>query len=108
MPALVVRRAPRTARSETLTLEAVAREAGLHPALVRRYMGFGLPRPSGGTWGSPQFARDAALRVARAQRLRRDLGLNLAGAVLACELLARVEELEERLRRYEPDDDRSR
>ncbi|MEA2256054.1 MAG: hypothetical protein QOG35_2099, partial [Solirubrobacteraceae bacterium] len=30
------------------------------------------------------------------------------GAVLACELLARIEELEERLRRYEPRGDRSR
>jgi hypothetical protein len=34
-------------------------------------------------------------------RLRRDLGLNYAGAVLACELLARIEELEERLGRFE-------
>jgi hypothetical protein len=49
------------------------------------------------------FARSAAPRVARAVRLRRDLGLNYAGAVLACELLERIDELEERLRRYETD-----
>jgi hypothetical protein len=41
------------------------------------------------------------IRVARAMRLRRDLGLNYAGALLACDLLARIEELERRLRRYE-------
>ena len=35
--------------------------------------------------------------LARAARLRRDLGLNYAGAVLACELLARIDELEQRL-----------
>ena len=40
-------------------------------------------------------------RIAAAARLRRDLGLNWAGAVLACELLARIDELERRLRRYE-------
>jgi hypothetical protein len=40
--------------------------------------------------------------VARAARLRRDLALNCAGAVLACELLARIDELERRLSRYEP------
>jgi hypothetical protein len=34
-------------------------------------------------------------------RLRRDLGVNLAGALLACDLLARIDELEARLRRYE-------
>ncbi len=46
------------------------------------------------------------LPVARAVRLRRDLGLNYAGAVLACELLARIEELERRLRALEPPDPR--
>jgi hypothetical protein len=35
--------------------------------------------------------------LARAVRLRRDLGLNYAGAVLACELLARIDELERQL-----------
>ena len=35
--------------------------------------------------------------LARASRLRRDLGLNYSGAVLACELLARIDELEQRL-----------
>ncbi len=41
------------------------------------------------------------LRLARAVRLRRDLGLNYAGAMLACDLLDRIDELERRLRRYE-------
>jgi hypothetical protein len=31
-------------------------------------------------------------------RLRRDLGVNYAGAVLASELLARIDDLEQRLR----------
>jgi hypothetical protein len=30
-------------------------------------------------------------------RLHRDLGVNYAGAVLACELLARIDQLEQRL-----------
>jgi hypothetical protein len=34
-------------------------------------------------------------------RLRRDLGLNYAGAMLACDLLERIDELERRLRRHE-------
>jgi hypothetical protein len=44
---------------------------------------------------------DAAAFVARAVRLRRDLGLNYAGALLACTLLDRIEQLEARLRQYE-------
>jgi len=42
-------------------------------------------------------APDAAARLARTVRLRRDLGLNYAGAILACELLARIDDLEARL-----------
>jgi hypothetical protein len=46
---------------------------------------------------APRFDPSTAARVARAERLRRDLGLNYAGAVLACELLDRISELEARL-----------
>jgi hypothetical protein len=77
-----------------VTIARLARESGLHPDLVRRLIGLGLI--------DEPLRDDAAGRLARAARLRRDLGLNWAGAVLACELLARIDELEERLARYEP------
>jgi hypothetical protein len=70
----------------------LAREAGLHPDLVRRLLRFGAVEPS---------ARGAPARLALIVRLRRDLGVNLAGAVLAGELLARIDDLEARLRRAE-------
>jgi hypothetical protein len=73
--------------------EALARSAGLHPDLVRRLIRIGAVDP---------FSWDAAPRLARLVRLRRDLGLNYAGAVLACDLLARIEELEARLARPMP------
>jgi hypothetical protein len=81
----------RPGSTETIELEVLAREAGLHPELVRRFVRLGLLAPE-------PFPRDAAAQLARAGRLRRDLGLNYAGAVLACELLARIEELEWRTR----------
>jgi hypothetical protein len=74
------------------TLVHVARETQLHPELVRMLWRLGLIEE-----GAP----DNAARLARALRLRRDLGLNYAGAVLACDLLARIEQLEQRLSRYE-------
>jgi hypothetical protein len=97
---LAVRR-PRAATG-LVGIDALAREAGLHPKLVRRLVALGVVDPVGGTGAAPMFAPDAPARLARAERLRRDLGLNYAGAVLALELLARIDELEARLRRYEP------
>jgi hypothetical protein len=78
-------------------LESLARDAGVHPELARRLIALGLVEPRGGTRAAPLFRPQDAPALARAIRLRRDLGLNYAGAVLACELLARIEQLEQRL-----------
>ena len=61
----------------------------LHPELVRRFLALGLIEPA---------TPDPVRRLARAERLRRDLGVSWTGAVLACELLDRIEDLEARLR----------
>ena len=79
---------------ESSGVDAVAREAEVHPELVRRLQWLGF---------IDSATPDGAARIARALRLRRDLGLNYAGALLACDLLDRIERLERRLRRYEPD-----
>jgi hypothetical protein len=85
-----------------ISLNVLATQSALQPDLVRRLVGLGLIEPSGGTRAAPLFRRQDAALLHRALRLRRDLGLNYAGAVLACELLARIDELEARLRAAEP------
>jgi len=79
-------------------LTVIARRAGVKLVHVRRYLEFGLfdPHPAASAQ-TPRFYPSSARRVARAERLRRDLGLNYAGAVLACELLDRISELKARL-----------
>jgi DNA-binding transcriptional MerR regulator len=86
------------AAEEAVELTVVARHAGVRTVHVRRYLEFGLfePDPTPSAGGSPRFHPRSAARVARAERLRRDLGLNYAGAVLVCELLDRISELEAR------------
>ena len=94
------RRPPLDDGSEQLVeLTVLARRAGVRLSLVRRYVAFGLVEPRAGTRETPLFTPVSAARVARAERLRRDLGLNYAGAVLASELLDRIKELEDRARR---------
>ena len=88
------------AGTELVELRVLAREAGVGRSAANRFVALGLLEPIGGSGGSagrPLFPRNAAARLASAARLRRDLGLNYAGAVLASELLARIEELERRL-----------
>jgi hypothetical protein len=84
-----LRRVGPPGRPRTVELDVLAREAGLHPDVVGQFVRMGLLQPA-------PFPRDAAARLAKASRLRHDLGLNYAGAVLACELLARIDALEAR------------
>lgn len=81
---------------ESIELAVVARQAGVRITLVRRYLEFGLIEPHSEQTEEPRYHPDSAARVARAERLRRDLGLNYQGAVLVCELLDRIRELESR------------
>jgi hypothetical protein len=82
---------------DAVELTVVARQAGVKIVHVRRYLEFGLfgPHPAAAA-ETPRFHLSTAARVARAERLRRDLELNHAGAVLVCELLDRIRELEGR------------
>lgn len=92
---------PVAVRPRTIGIESLARESGLHPDLVLRFVKIGLIEPAGGTPQSPTFALDAPAMLARAARLRRDLGLGYGGAVLASQLLDRIGQLEAQLRNQE-------
>jgi chaperone modulatory protein CbpM len=89
----------REQRWHTLSLEEVAACCGLHPALVEGFVAFGLIEPLEGL--ANRFPPDATLRLQRALRLRRDLGLNYNATALVLELLDRIEALERRLDQYE-------
>jgi DNA-binding transcriptional MerR regulator len=85
---------------EPVELAIVAKQAGVRISVVRRYVEFGLLEPHPAHPAHPEPAEApryqplSASRIARAERLRQDLGLNFAGAVLVCELLDRIRELE--------------
>ena len=96
---------PADADERPVELAVVARQAGVRVTVVRRYLEFGLFEPSG-TSQPVLFESSCASRLAKAERLRRDLDLNYAGVVLACELLDRIRELEEQTDQTTPPNNR--
>lgn len=61
----------------------------------------GVLEPAGAEPGRWRFRMVSVRRVRCAYRLTRDLGINLAGAALAVELLEEIDQLHARLRRLE-------
>jgi len=79
---------------EQLTLEALAASAGLHPALVERFVEFGLLDPA--EWVGTELLFDLAAvpRLRMIERLRCDVGINLAGIAVILDLLDRLRALQ--------------
>jgi len=59
----------------------------------------GVLEPSGGSRSHWQFSGESLQRARRALRLQQDLGLNVAGAALALDLIDEMNRLREELRR---------
>jgi len=75
------------------TLSEVCERCGVHAEIVVEMVEYGIVAPiaiqsNNYRW---QFSLDALLRLKRAQRLRQDLELNLAGLALSLELLDKLD-----------------
>ena len=76
------------------TLEELARLGGVSPALAQRYLDEGLIEPIAGHARTSWFFDDNTLfELRRIQRLRSELGVNIAGAAVIRELQRQIEEL---------------
>jgi hypothetical protein len=95
---IVVRAAP-LGPPHRLGLDAVATRSGLHPDLVRRFVALGLVDATRDATGRLWFEPSAPATLARIQRLRAALPLNYASLGLVLDLLDRISELEDALRR---------
>jgi chaperone modulatory protein CbpM len=81
-----------------LRLESFARQAGVHPELVRRFVALGLVEAVREGAGELWFDPTELARLARVQRLRAGLQLNYAAIGLVLDLLDRIDDLEAGLR----------
>ena len=79
----------RTANS-LLTLKDLADAAALHPKCVEKVLAFGLIEPSAETSSGPLFSASSVERLRRIVRLRRDLGVNMAGIAAILDMRERI------------------
>ena len=86
-------------RPSRLSLDRFARQAGLHPQLVQKFVALGLLDAERDATGALWFRPAALVTVARVQRLRAGLSLNYAAIGLVLDLLDRIDELESASRR---------
>ena len=80
------------------TVDELCRSCTLEIDHVVAFVQEGILEPRGQDRRQWRFEVGSIRRVRTALRLQRDLGVNLAGAALALELLDRIAELEARLR----------
>jgi DNA-binding transcriptional MerR regulator len=82
------------------SLEELARQAAVSPALVERYLDDGLLAPIAGNARTAWFFDDNALfELRRIERLRHELGLNIPGVAVVHDLLQQIDELKAELQR---------
>lgn len=86
-------------RPARLSLDDFARRAGLHPQLVERFVALGLLDAARDAHGELWFHPAALVTIARVQRLHAGLSLNYAAIGLVLDLLDRIDELENIVRK---------
>lgn len=88
----------RPATGELVTVRELARLSRVHPEMVAQLVDWGLVEPE---IREPEllFSEAVVPRIWRILRLRRDLGINLAGIGVVLELLDRIEDMEREVAR---------
>jgi len=81
-----------------ITVGELCEVCAVEPPLIEKLLLEGIIDPVGGQRDELRFQYTSVRRVRTVLHLQNDLGVNLAGAALALELLDRIEDLRRRLR----------
>ncbi|HEU4766589.1 MAG TPA: chaperone modulator CbpM [Pyrinomonadaceae bacterium] len=82
---------------EPLSCDVIAASVGARRSLVVRLAQRGLIDTVEGEAEEPMVPRRVVVQLRRMQRLRRDLGVNFAGAAVILDLVGRIEQLNREL-----------
>jgi len=78
---------------EPLTIDVIAETVGAKRSVVVRLAQQGLIETVDAGTDEPRVPRRMVVQLRRMQRLRRDLGVNFAGAAIILDLVGRIEQL---------------
>jgi DNA-binding transcriptional MerR regulator len=84
----------RSIESNEVTLDDLAALAGMHPALVERFLEYGLIQPTATSLTLFLFDSSKSSRLRSIMRLRNDQGINLQGVAVVLDLVERLRDLE--------------
>lgn len=87
----------RRAASSRLSVDELARAVSMSPGRIAKLVGVGLIEPYKETARGPAFSASSLERLRRILRLRRDLGVNLAGAAVISDMRERIVTLQAEL-----------
>jgi DNA-binding transcriptional MerR regulator len=85
---------------EQWTLESLAACTGVHPARIAYFVDYGLLAPSARMGTQWLFDTAGLARLRMIERLRRDLGANLAGIAVILDLLDRLTTLQREVEQW--------
>ena len=92
--------ARRRLEPEQLTLESLAACTGVPPARLEYFVEYGLLEPIARTGTQWLFDPACIVRLRMIERLRRDLGANLAGIAVILDLLDRLTALQREVEQW--------
>lgn len=101
MTETIVMKAEILAATPTCSLAELCDQCQVDAAWIAALVEHGVVAPSGGAPADWQFAGVSIVRIRKARRLERDLGLNVSGIALALDLLDEIDFLRARLLQYE-------
>lgn len=87
-----------------LTIDDLCTACGLSKDKVVTYVAEGIIEPQSDAGVEWRFSQTTVVKLHRARRLEKDLGLNESGIALAFDLLSQIDELKRKLARFEQGD----
>jgi MerR family transcriptional regulator/heat shock protein HspR len=79
---------------EMLTLDDLAAHTGLHPAVIEQFFDYGLIEAAERAGSQSLFDLNCVSRLRKIERLRHELGANLASVAVILDLLDRINTLQ--------------